>query len=535
VPKSIIEKLWFRAGCCAFIAACVALRVLDGLDGSWNAIRFARAYALAHGFDLYTPPDSGVISGLIYGPAGYLLYAPAALWTSPLPAIGTALLLSALATLGPAAVVLWGCRSAPRPNPWALPLFTVLVLHFYASAAMAGVWTIHTDAAALGLTCVALYWTLRHPLQKQFSWNLAAGAMCAALAVWSKQTTAPVLIVPGLYLLLTGCRRGAAWMWTLTVVFAGLLGVIFGALYGFNDLWLTMFGVPSGHERFLGAPLLEWRLITEFMEILYLLGIVLVGSIALRSGSERLSQGGSSERMPFWRRLSGRIREGSGWVLFGGMGLALFPMAFLGRMKVSGQANNFGLTDYFLALGIALAFVWLAARDEFRQGAGRRALEVSLVFLLAVLGLRTAANLVTSGHAVSVRWPPPIETAYAYAQKHPGTTYFPWHPLANLMANGRYDHTAWGVFERELAGFPVSESHLRAELPENLQRIGTIGEYRLVDAIQSRSWDHFVLRWLPEFRCVVTEPELPGWAVVERGPETCHAGAVADARGAQDP
>jgi hypothetical protein len=522
-------------GCCAFIAACVALRVLEGLDGPWNAIRFARAYALAHGLDLYTPVDSGVISGLIYGPTGYLLYAPAALWTSPLAAIGTALLISALATLGPAAVVLWGCRHAPRPHPWVLPLFTVLVLHFYASAAMAGVWTIHTDAAALGLTCLALYWTLRHPVQKLFSWNLAAGAICAALAVWAKQTTAPVLIVPGLYLFLTGCRRGAAWMWTLTVVAAGLLGVIFGALYGFNDLWLTMFGVPSGHERFFGAPLLEWRLITEFMEILYLLGIVLVGSIALRSGSELVSADDLRERLPFWRRLSGLVAEGSGSVLFCGTGLALFPMAFLGRMKVSGQANNFGLTDYFLALGIALAFLGLAGRDEFRQGAGRRALDVSMVFLLAVLGLRTAANLVTSGHALSVRWPPPIQAAYEYARKHPGTTYFPWHPLANLMANGHYDHTAWGVFERELAGFPVSESHLRAELPENLQRIAVIGEDRLVEAIRSRSWDHFVLLWLPEFRCVVSEPELPGWAVLERGPETCDAAEVAGSPGKRDP
>lgn len=521
-PKSLIETLWFRAACVASIAACVTFRVVEGLGVPWNGIRFARAYALAHGFDLYTPADSGVIAGLIYGPVGYFLYAPAALWSSPLPAIGTACLISALATLGPAAMVLRDRRQGPGQNPWVLPLFTVLVLHFYAANAMAGVWTVHTDAAGLGLVCVSLYWTLRHPLERSFSWSLAAAAVCAALAVWAKQTTAPILVVPGLYLFFAGGRRAGASVFALNGVLTGLLGALFGAWYGFGDLWLTVFEVPSGHARFVGAPLLEWPLITEFMEILYLLGVVLAGSIAL--GADRPAEASRSQPS-FLSRLRSLVPDPSGSTLFCAMGLALLPMAVLGRMKLSGQANNFGLTDYFLAIGIALLFLRLAGRHEFLQGAGRRALEASLVFLLAVLGFRTAASLVVSIDALAARRPPPIQAAFEYAAVHPGTTYFPWHPLANLMAEGRYHHTAWGVFERESAGFPVSGDHLRSELPANLQRIAIIGEDPLVDAVRSRSWDHFVLRWLPEFRCLVDDPELPGWTVLVRGPETCASGA----------
>jgi hypothetical protein len=91
------------------------------------------------------------------------------------------------------------------------------------------------------------------------------------------------------------------------------------------------------------------------------------------------------------------------------------------------------------------------------------------------------------------------------------------------MADGSYNHTAWGVLEREWAGFPVLDAHLRAELPENLERIATFDELPLIQAIHARTWDHFVLRGLPEFRCVVTAPDLPGWTVLQRGPETCES------------
>lgn len=163
----VIETRLFRWICALFIAACVVVRTVDGLFYNWNAIRFSRALAFVEGYDLYTPPGSGVISGVIYGPVGYFLYAPAAVWGSPVPAIITACLISVLVTLGPVALVLWDRRNAGGARPWVLAVFTVLVLHFYASGATPGVWMVHTDAGALGLTCLALYFTLRHPLREE--------------------------------------------------------------------------------------------------------------------------------------------------------------------------------------------------------------------------------------------------------------------------------------------------------------------------------------------------------------------------------
>ena len=519
----LIESRSFRWGCGLLIAACLVVRALDGVYYFWNDVRFSRAYALAHGYDLYTPPDSGVIPGIIYGPVGFFLYAPAALWPAPAAALLSACLVSALATLGPAGLVLADRRIAGEPGPWVLPIFTVVLLHFYWSAATVGVWMVHTDAAALGLSCLALYWTLRHPPEKTLSWQLFAAAATASLAVWAKQTTAPILLIPCAYFLLRRARRSAAWVLLLSAAFAAVLGAIFSALYGFRDLWLAMFEVPSGRARYPGIVLHEGGRITDFMEMMYLLAIVVVCSIVSGKRLQPAAGACSRSRPRFLAALFSRISDWTAWPLFLGAGLALLPMSLLGRMKAGGAANNFGLADYFLSLGIALLFLRLSSRPELQQSDSRRALQAAVVLLLAVMGLRTVADLTAKLHPIALHWPPSAQIAYSYARKNPGSTYFPWHPLASLMAEGRYYHTSWGVMEREAGGYPVSEAHFRAHLPENLQRIAAIDDAPLVSAIKSADWGHYLLRRLPELRCEARAPGLPGWAVLERGPEHCQA------------
>jgi hypothetical protein len=529
LPGSSIETGLFRFLCGLLIGLCAVVSAVDGLFFQWNGIRLSRALALVGGYDLYTPADSGVIAGLIYGPVGYFFYTPAVVWGSPVPAIITGCLISVLITLGPAALLLSDHRIIGEARPWVMTVFTVLVLHFYASSATPGVWMVHTDASAIGLTCLALYFTLQHPAGRPFSWNLVAVGLSASLAVWAKQTTAPILIIPFAYLLLRRCRGGALWVLTLTLAFAGLFAAVFSALYGFDDLRLTVLEVPSRHPRFPGVLVSDWRVITDFMEMLYLLGVVIVGSsiIAKRSVQETKSAVGAR----ILARCSAFVPDWTAWPLVCATGLALLPMSMLGRMKSGGTANNFGLTDYFLALGIALLFLRLAARSEFRQGTARRALQVSLLLLLVVMGVRTTASLLLTGREIVAQWPAPDWLAYDYIRKQPGTTYFPWQPLAHLLGEGRYFHTAWGVMERDLAGFLVSEEHFREHLPENLQRLAAQPGNSLFNAVQSRQWDHYPLPRLPEFRCRLVEPLLPGWMVLEKGPQDCRLLAEPSATG----
>ena len=260
----------FRWGCLVLVGLCVVTRAFEALFYVWNDVRFARAYALAHGMDPYGSLDAGVISGIIYGPVGFFLYAPAALWSTPTPALFTAALISSAATLGPAALVIRrGAAAAGRPS-WTLPLFTLTALHFHAAAAMAGVWMIHTDAAALGLSCLALYAVLHHPVEKPFSPHLVAAAAAASLAVWAKQTVAPILLIPALYLLARRSRRGAAWVLGLAAAFSSILAIIFSALYGAENLWRTIVTIPSRHARYPGILLHDGARVTEMVEMLCL-------------------------------------------------------------------------------------------------------------------------------------------------------------------------------------------------------------------------------------------------------------------------
>ncbi len=433
----------FRWGCLLLVALCVVTRAFEALFYVWNDVRFSRAYALAHGMDLYGSSDSGVISGIIYGPVGFLLYAPAALWSTPTPALFTAALISSAATLGPAALVIrHGAAVAGKPS-WALPLFTLTALHFHAAAAMAGVWMIHTDAAALGLSCLALYAMLRHPLGKPFSAYLVAAAAAASLAVWAKQTVAPILLIPALYLLLRGTRRGAACVLGLGIAFSSILGTVFSALYGAEDLWRAMITIPSQHARYPGILLHDGARVTEMVEMLCLPLVGLACLMVLEGRDPSTSDpSGSSwpERALKWGEA---MRNGHGWPLFAGAALLMLPMACLGRIKAGGSANNYGLVDYFLSLGLVMLFLTVAARPSLAGKRPRRALEGAMAVLLVWLAIPGRRG--SRGAAVRCVRPPTgsFRDCVSSGARRPGNDLLPLASLGYL--NGRGALLPYGV------------------------------------------------------------------------------------------
>ena len=428
----MIDSRPVRWSCFLLVGLCVVTRALDGLFYLWSDVRFSRAYALAHGMDPYASLDSGFISGIIYGPVGFLLYAPAAVWSTPAPALLTAGLISSAATLVPAALVIRHSAAAAGKASWALPLFTLTALHFYAAEATVGVWMIHTDAAALGLSCLALYAVLRHPMERSFSGYLAVSAALVSLAVWSKQTVAPILLIPALYLVLQGARRGAAWFLGPAVGFSSILTIVFSTLYGAEDLWRAMVTIPSHHARFPGALLHDAERMTDLIEMICL---PLVGWACLLVLENRDRQSGTPARRAWPEhasKLGKRIRDGTGWPLFVGTGLLMLPMALLGRMKAGGTANNYGLVDYFLSLGLVMLFLALAARPTLNAKQPRRVLGNVVAIMLICLGARAGIDLSGRLFGVAARWPPPSATAYDAAIDDPGTIYFPHGVLWRL-------------------------------------------------------------------------------------------------------
>jgi hypothetical protein len=53
-------------------------------------------------------------------------------------------------------------------------------------------------------------------------------------------------------------------------------------------------------------------------------------------------------------------------------------------------------------------------------------------------------------------------------RSHPAQVYLPWNPLDTWVAEHRRDHFDNGVFDRALAGRPISREHYRSGLPAHL-------------------------------------------------------------------
>ncbi len=61
------------------------------------------------------------------------------------------------------------------------------------------------------------------------------------------------------------------------------------------------------------------------------------------------------------------------------------------------------------------------------------------------------------------------------------------------------------MFDRELAGFPVTEKHFREGIPQAPKYIGIFYHE-----------SEFVSRYLPEFSREIDVPELPEWRILVR-------------------
>jgi hypothetical protein len=81
--------------------------------------------------------------------------------------------------------------------------------------------------------------------------------------------------------------------------------------------------------------------------------------------------------------------------------------------------------------------------------------------------------------------------------------YLPWGVLTTYLATGRLVHFDYALYDRDIAGFPITPEHLRAYLPSKMSMI-VFGPY---------SQDQYVMRYFPEYSKIISVPELPGWTV----------------------
>ena len=437
----------------------------------FDAVRVAPAVALAQGHDLYHGPDEGPALDFMYGPGTAIAFLPAALASTPTGVLWLAGLLTVLFGIGPVAWLHFQRAGAPRGGAAAVGLAALLcfwLLAFRDLGLRNALFRVHADAPALGLgaATLALLVAGRGSGEAPRDRQLIPAALATALALWTKQTMAPLAVGVALYLVLAfGVRCALRYALWLAVAGFALL-IAFAWRFGADDLFFNMFTLPA-RQPWYGEGGWYGGQVTGALPVLLDSTRTLLGQLVLPSAAIALlvAVGGTPEGG--WRSWL----RANPWVALLCVALPMAPLSIVGSVKVGGYFNVYAFTTYFL-----LAAATLCARGAALNGGARTRRAGQLVLLgsllLLVVGSFTAPNAQALRQALARVGAPvesPLARAFAYAQRHEGEVFFPWNPLLTLLSEGRLYHSLPGVWDRDLAGYRPAPELLRAHLPPRAQ------------------------------------------------------------------
>jgi hypothetical protein len=455
----VLTSLVAMSGCVVLVL--LFERVAQGPMDGWNAGRLSTTIALLQGFDIYPKLNGGPIIDFMYGPMAALAYAPAALVDSPSSAIWIGVTVSFLFALAPFA---WfAARNfEPRERHFAAAAVVCFGLFCsYDTGLRIAAWSIHADAPAMGfsgLACVCLL--VGRPTNRR----LFAAATFAALAVWSKQPAAPIVVALPLYLWIRDGRQQAVrcTLWFGAVGVAVSLALVLW--FGFEDLFFNMFRIPFGHP-WKPSPSKLVALVDALLRLAResRLAIALIlGVVALT-----VSHGKS---LRTW------LREQS-WSGFVWVGIFMIPTATLGNVKIGGSVSPFAMTTWFLAAAGIAGIAQLAARSQ--QARGRLAGIALAGVMASAIGFelfseQRHSNLEAAVFQLRHRSDNPQEQAVAFARSHPGEVLFVSNPLIGLYSDAAFYHSFKGILDRVVSGLdPPSPELLRSYNPPRLAYLAT--------------------------------------------------------------
>jgi hypothetical protein len=475
-------------------AGSVWSRVMLSSAHAWNDIRLVRSLALADGIPLYPGRTDGALFDVVYGPVSLPFYLPAAWLPEPKWALAAGCFTSFLIAFGAVAWLLW----SPRMNGGAAPRLRLMAIgiacfHLLYTVAEFGVWSIHVDAPALAICGFAVYFALAHGNRDGWSRCLAASAVLAGLAPWTKQTTASLTIVLFLYFLLSGYRRSAVWFGGSAISTATVAGAAFTARWGFDGMFLSMFEMPSRHA-------IEWERLSEagrhVRDLLDIAGVCSLAILVWHAARDSKQSGGAA-RWQLWQP----------WVLYAAAAIGLAPLASVAWLKQGGNVNNLAYIDYFLMLAGLLAMLNVCSGSYARTRPSMlTGIQLALAALLAMQLLRSVPDVLRIPNDFQVfSNKNPSQIAFEYDREHPGTVYFPWHPYAVYRAEQKLYHAGYPVLDRERAGMPLSDGHLLRYLPPGMKYIAFLSDT-----------GRGILQRFPEFRCSVALAGLERFEVLSR-------------------
>ncbi len=472
-------------------------KTLNSIYYDQNWIRLQRTFVLAYGFPLYGGLNSGAAINAIYGPVSSLAYLPAALFRTPARAMMTAEIVGMCFFFLPA---LWLHLGQNRHDPkiliYALAgFFSFSFFPFMVSSLRAAAFNIHADAPALGLGALACALLLFRKKNNELLWLLAS-AVSAALAVWSKQVAAPLCVALPLYLWLADGPRVALKYFACIAVWGLAVSGVFVLVFGYENLFFNMITIPSRHafEGKYGMDPMSFALYKLLRECSI---ILIVGIFSFFVPVADLFR--SKKRWREW------FRENP-WTLPLLVSLLMVPTSLLGKAKEGGSNNTLCYTTYFLAIASTMAFISAIKNISYpawftKIDAARRMANFTLIVFLLI-----QVPCIYYKYTVPAKEDDYAQMVFEYLKKYPGETYFPRLTVLHLMAENKIYHDSVALNDRIWADLPLSDTHMRAYIPQNLKQIG----FR-----ENKEDDRQWLR-LPEFTTKAKDEKLPGYFVYRK-------------------
>jgi hypothetical protein len=200
------------------------------------------------------------------------------------------------------------------------------------------------------------------------------------------------------------------------------------------------------------------------------------------------------------------------WLPFLLTACSCVPTAVLAFAKQGGAVNNWSLITYFLLLA-SLSF----ARQCLNSGVGAFRSVAPVLVLATALTLALAAALSdVPKRVMGMRVPSSTARVFEYCRAHPGTAYFPWHPAAALAAEGKLNHFYYAVYDRFLAGKPITAEHFAACTPA----AGTLMFFDTAGVFNERFFEEFVIAYEPCVAPVVPPSPIDGMSFKRKSPAT---------------
>lgn len=449
------------------LAAAIWTSIPRNLDLPWTSIRLAPAFALANGLPLYSTPAEPPWVMVGYGPLYPVGYLPSVFAQHPITAVTIATLLAHLYVLGPAALLCgaFARRLKENANPHALHwafsfLLFALITHIVPSLTYitAGV---HADASAFGLFLLACFAMLRaEPPDARVSWMIASGVAAGLAAACKVNLIAGVAALCVWLFAHVGVKRAAIFlgsaMAALVIVYAwavtrdGIAAVAVNLRQPGMMPWFTFqdFGTlaitGSSHEL---ADKVR-TFLTFARSYVQDYGVVVVGVLLL---------------VP-WRKADAPASSASVIRFLVVAALVMAPVSIASIAKYGGDVNSRALVSLPLALAAVFALA-LAVERRGRAGAFVQYAAIAGAALIVALPLGTAAA------KWSARRDTTLVEAYSIVAADPGRWYFPYDPLAHLLAEGKFRPNIDVIYSYAMSAVPVDETAFRSALPENLRYI----------------------------------------------------------------